>query len=214
MACKEVEGFEADDIIATLACRAREAGGACTIISSDKDLMQLVGGGVVMLDAMKNKVIDRDGVVEKFGVAPERVVDVQALAGDSVDNVPGAPGIGIKTAALLINEYGSLEELLDRAGEIKQPKRRESLMDNRAQIELSKQLVQLECNMELDFSIEDLEVRDPDPQELLDFVAQMEFRTLSKRLADKLGVQAPVIAEPEVQQAVIEAPGGGGFLHQ
>ncbi|MDA7440187.1 DNA polymerase I, partial [Planktomarina temperata] len=189
----------------------RDAGGACTIISSDKDLMQLVGGGVVMLDAMKNKVIDRDGVVEKFGVAPERVVDVQALAGDSVDNVPGAPGIGIKTAALLINEYGSLEELLDRAGEIKQPKRRESLMDNRAQIELSKQLVQLECNMELDFSIEDLEVRDPDPQELLDFVAQMEFRTLSKRLADKLGVQAPVIAEPEVQQAVIEAAAAAAF---
>ena len=206
VACKEVEGFEADDIIATLACRAREAGGACTIISSDKDLMQLVGGGVVMLDAMKNKVIDYDGVVEKFGVAPERVVDVQALAGDSVDNVPGAPGIGIKTAALLINEYGSLEELLDRAGEIKQPKRRESLVDNRAQIELSKQLVQLECNMELDFSIEDLEVRDPDPQELLDFVAQMEFRTLSKRLAEKLGVQAPVIAEPEVQQSAVEAP--------
>ena len=206
VACKEVEGFEADDIIATLACRAREAGGACTIISSDKDLMQLVGGGVVMLDAMKNKVIDYDGVVEKFGVAPERVVDVQALAGDSVDNVPGAPGIGIKTAALLINEYGSLEELLDRAGEIKQPKRRESLVDNRAQIELSKQLVQLECNMDLDFSIEDLEVRDPDPQELLGFVAQMEFRTLSKRLAEKLGVQAPVIAEPEVQQSAVEAP--------
>ena len=206
VACKEVEGFEADDIIATLACRAREAGGACTIISSDKDLMQLVGGGVVMLDAMKNKVIDYDGVVEKFGVAPERVVDVQALAGDSVDNVPGAPGIGIKTAALLINEYGSLEELLDRAGEIKQPKRRESLVDNRAQIELSKQLVQLECDMELDFSIEDLEVRDPDPQELLGFVAQMEFRTLSKRLAEKLGVQAPVIAEPDVQQSAVEAP--------
>ena len=206
VACKEVEGFEADDIIATLACRAREAGGACTIISSDKDLMQLVGGGVVMLDAMKNKVIDYDGVVEKFGVAPERVVDVQALAGDSVDNVPGAPGIGIKTAALLINEYGSLEELLDRAGEIKQPKRRESLVDNRAQIELSKQLVQLECNMDLDFSIEDLEVRDPDPQELLGFVAQMEFRTLSKRLAEKLGVQAPVIAEPDVQQSAVEAP--------
>ena len=206
VACKEVEGFEADDIIATLACRAREAGGACTIISSDKDLMQLVGGGVVMLDAMKNKVIDYDGVVEKFGVGPERVVDVQALAGDSVDNVPGAPGIGIKTAALLINEYGSLEELLDRAGEIKQPKRRESLVDNRAQIELSKQLVQLECDMELDFSIEDLEVRDPDPQELLGFVAQMEFRTLSKRLAEKLGVPAPVIAEPEVQQSAVEAP--------
>jgi len=211
VACKEVEGFEADDIIATLACRAREAGGDCTIISSDKDLMQLVGGGVVMLDAMKNKVIDRDGVVEKFGVAPERVVDVQALAGDSVDNVPGAPGIGIKTAALLINEYGSLEELLDRAGEIKQPKRRESLMDNRPQIELSKQLVQLDYNMELDFSIEDLEVRDPDPKELMAFVAAMEFRTLSKRLSEKLGVEAPTIAEPKLQQAAIEAPAEVAF---
>lgn len=206
VACKEVEGFEADDIIATLACRARDAGGSCTIISSDKDLMQLIGGGVVMLDAMKNKVIDRDGVVEKFGVFPERVVDVQALAGDSVDNVPGAPGIGIKTAALLINEYGSLEELLDRAGEIKQPKRRESLQDNRAQIEMSKRLVQLECDMALDFTIDDLEVQDPDPQALLDFVVKMEFRTLSKRLAEKLKVEAPVIAEPTIAVAVSDAP--------
>ena len=206
VACKEVAGFEADDIIATLACRARDAGGSCTIISSDKDLMQLIGGGVVMLDAMKNKVIDRDGVVEKFGVFPERVVDVQALAGDSVDNVPGAPGIGIKTAALLINEYGSLEELLDRAGEIKQPKRRESLQDNRAQIEMSKRLVQLECDMVLDFTIDDLEVQDPDPQALLDFVVKMEFRTLSKRLAEKLKVEAPVIAEPTIAVAVSDAP--------
>ncbi len=206
VACKEVEGFEADDIIATLACRARDAGGSCTVISSDKDLMQLIGGGVVMLDAMKNKVIDRDGVVEKFGVFPERVVDVQALAGDSVDNVPGAPGIGIKTAALLINEYGSLEELLDRAGEIKQPKRRESLQDNRAQIEMSKRLVQLECDMALDFTIDDLEVQDPDPQALLDFVVKMEFRTLSKRLAEKLKVEAPVIAEPTIAVAVSDAP--------
>ena len=206
VACKEVEGFEADDIIATLACRARDAGGSCTIISSDKDLMQLIGGGVVMLDAMKNKVIDRDGVVEKFGVFPERVVDVQALAGDSVDNVPGAPGIGIKTAALLINEYGSLEELLDRAGEIKQPKRRESLQDNRAQIEMSKRLVQLECDMVLDFTIDDLEVQDPDPQALLDFVVKMEFRTLSKRLAEKLKVEAPMIVEPTIAVAVSDAP--------
>ena len=206
VACKEVAGFEADDIIATLACRARDAGGSCTIISSDKDLMQLIGGGVVMLDAMKNKVIERDGVVEKFGVFPERVVDVQALAGDSVDNVPGAPGIGIKTAALLINEYGSLEELLDRAGEIKQPKRRESLQDNRAQIEMSKRLVQLDCDMVLDFTIDDLEVQDPDPQALLDFVVKMEFRTLSKRLAEKLKVEAPVIAEPTVAVVVSDAP--------
>ncbi|MEM9127054.1 MAG: 5'-3' exonuclease H3TH domain-containing protein, partial [Pseudomonadota bacterium] len=119
IACKELEGYEADDIIATLAVQARDAGGRVTIVSSDKDLMQLVGDGVEMLDAMKNKRIDRDGVVEKFGVGPERVVDVQALAGDSVDNVPGAPGIGIKTAALLINEFGDLETLLDRADEIK-----------------------------------------------------------------------------------------------
>ncbi|MQY42076.1 DNA polymerase I [Epibacterium sp. SM1969] len=195
IACKEVEGFEADDIIATLACQARDAGGRCTIISSDKDLMQLVGGGVEMLDAMKNKRIDRDGVEEKFGVGPERVVDVQALAGDSVDNVPGAPGIGIKTAALLINEYGSLEELLDRAEEIKQPKRRQTLIEKRDQIELSKQLVQLDCNMELDFSLEELEVRAPEADTLLSFLADMELRTLSKRMADQLGLEVPVIAD-------------------
>ena len=129
IACKELEGFEADDIIATLSTQAQSAGGRVTIISSDKDMMQLVGDGVEMFDAMKNRRIDRDGVWEKFGVGPERVVDVQALAGDSVDNVPGAPGIGIKTAALLINEYGDLDSLLERAGEIKQPKRRASLID-------------------------------------------------------------------------------------
>ena len=206
VACKEVEGFEADDIIATLACRARDAGGSCTIISSDKDMMQLIGGGVVMLDAMKNKIIDREGVVEKFGVYPERVVDVQALAGDSVDNVPGAPGIGIKTAALLINEYGSLEELLDRASEIKQPKRRESLLDNRAQIEMSKRLVQLDCDMALDFTIDSLEVQDPEPKDLLDFVSKMEFRTLTKRLAEKLKVEAPLIIETVETEGINDVP--------
>jgi len=205
IACKEVEGFEADDIIATLACQARDAGGRCTIISSDKDLMQLVGDGVEMLDAMKNKRIDRDGVHEKFGVGPERVVDVQALAGDSVDNVPGAPGIGIKTAALLINEYGDLESLLDRAEEIKQPKRRQTLIEKREQIELSKRLVQLDCDMELDFTLDDLEVRDPEPEALLGFLAEMEFRTQIKRAADKLGVEAPTIPEP-VASAADEAP--------
>ncbi|MBO9473070.1 DNA polymerase I [Shimia sp. R10_1] len=201
IACKEIEGFEADDIIATLACQAREAGGRCTIISSDKDLMQLVGDGVEMLDAMKNKRIDRDGVHEKFGVGPERVVDVQALAGDSVDNVPGAPGIGIKTAALLINEYGSLEELLDRAEEIKQPKRRQTLIEKRDQIELSKQLVQLDCEMTLDFTLDDLEVQDAEPDTLLGFLADMELRTLLKRAADKLGVEAPVVPEPAASAA-------------
>ncbi len=112
---------------------------------------------------------------------------MQALAGDSVDNVPGAPGIGIKTAALLINEFGDLEALLDRAEEIKQPKRREVLQQHRAQIELSKKLVQLDCDMTLDFTLDDLEVRDPDPEKLLDFLAEMEFRTLTKRIADAGG---------------------------
>ncbi|MEY8840754.1 5'-3' exonuclease H3TH domain-containing protein, partial [Cribrihabitans sp. XS_ASV171] len=205
IACKEMEGYEADDIIATLACRARDAGGRVTIISSDKDLMQLVGDGVEMLDAMKNRVIDREGVIEKFGVGPERVVDVQALAGDSIDNVPGAPGIGIKTAALLINEFGSLEELLDRAGEIKQPKRRQTLIDMREQIELSKRLVQLDCETPLEFTLDDLEVRHPDPERLLGFLAEMEFRTLSKRIAEKLGVEAPVISE-KVPEGTDEEP--------
>src|SRR6056297_3126558 len=195
IACKEIEGFEADDIIATLAARARAAGGRVTILSSDKDLMQLVGDGVEMLDPMKNRTIDSEGVEEKFGVRPDQVVDVQALAGDSVDNVPGAPGIGIKTAALLINEFGTLEELLDRAEEIKQPKRRETLIEHRDQIELSKQLVQLDGGMDLDFTLDDLEVRDAEPAVLLGFLAEMEFRTITKRIADKLGVEPPVIED-------------------
>ncbi|MFD1340994.1 DNA polymerase I [Litorisediminicola beolgyonensis] len=196
IACQEMEGYEADDIIATLACRARDAGGQVTIVSSDKDLMQLVGDGVVMFDAMKNRVIDREGVEEKFGVGPERVVDVQALAGDSVDNVPGAPGIGVKTAALLLNEYGTLEELLDRAEEIKQPKRRQTLIEHRAQIELSKRLVQLHCETPIKFTLDDLEARHPDPDTLLGFLAEMEFRTLSRRIAEALGEEAPTIPEP------------------
>ena len=207
IACLEEEGFEADDIIATLACRAREAGGRVTIISSDKDLMQLVGGGVEMFDAMKNNRIGVEGVEAKFGVGPERVVDVQALAGDSVDNVPGAPGIGIKTAALLINEYGDLETLLDRAEEIKQPKRRESLIDNREQILMSKRLVQLDCNMDYDVSLDDLDVKEPDPEVLLPWLAEMEFRTITKRIADSMGVDSPVIPDtvpqaPDAPEAV------------
>jgi DNA polymerase-1 len=207
IACKELEGYEADDIIATLSCQARDAGGRVTIISSDKDLMQLVGGGVEMLDAMKNTRIDVEGVEAKFGVGPDRVVDVQALAGDSVDNVPGAPGIGIKTAALLINEYGSLEDLLDRAEEIKQPKRRQTLIEHREQIELSKKLVQLDCETPLDFTLDDLEVKDPDTETLLGFLNEMEFRTLTKRIADQMGVEPP--APPET-----ETVGGGDAPEQ
>ncbi len=206
IACIEMENYEADDIIAALSCRARDAGGRVTIISSDKDLMQLVGGGVEMLDAMKNARIDREGVEAKFGVGPERVIDVQALAGDSVDNVPGAPGIGIKTAALLINEYGDLETLLERADEIKQPKRRQSLIENADQIRLSKTLVTLDCDTPVDVTLEELEVREPIPEELLAFTAQMEFRTLTKRLADQMGVEPPVIEMPSSADAPADAP--------
>ena len=203
IACKEKEGYEADDIIATLAVQARKAGGRCTIISSDKDLMQLVGDGIEMLDAMKNKRIDREGVFEKFGVYPDRVVDVQALAGDSVDNIPGAPGIGIKTAALLINEFGDLDTLLERAEEIKQPKRRQTLIEHADQIRLSRKLVLLDEETPLDFTLDDLEVRDPDPDQLMPFLAEMEFRTLTKRIADQLGVEMP-----EIDDTPANAPAG------
>ncbi|MGZ9812271.1 DNA polymerase I [Pseudoroseicyclus sp. H15] len=192
----EIEGFEADDIIGCLSCRARDAGGRVTIVSSDKDLMQLVGDGVEMFDPMKNKRIDREGVLEKFGVYPDRVVDVQSLAGDSVDNVPGAPGIGLKTAALLINEYGDLDTLLSRAEEIKQPKRRQTLIDNAEQIRISRQLVTLDCNMACDVTLDELEVKEPDTEVLLGFLAEMEFRTLTKRVADKFGVAADEVPEP------------------
>lgn len=208
IACIEKEGFEADDIIATLARRANEAGARVTILSSDKDLMQLVGGGVEMLDPMKNKRIGVEGVEEKFGVGPDRVVDVQALAGDSVDNVPGAPGIGIKTAALLINEYGDLDTLLARADEIKQPKRRQTLIEKADQIRTSRELVKLDDQMDMDEAFEDMELRNPEPDTLLAFLADMEFRTLTNRVAGKLGMDAPEIAEPDAASApqTIEMP--------
>ena len=198
VACLETEGYEADDIMATLACRAVEAGGTCTIISSDKDLMQLIRPGVDMFDPMKARAIGPDEVMEKFGVPPERVIDVQSLAGDSVDNVPGAPGIGLKTAALLINEYGDLDTLLARAHEIKQPKRREALVDNAEKIRISRQLVTLTCDMPLETTLDELEIRLPDADKIMDFLTQMEFRTLTRRVADKLGIAAP--AMPETSQ--------------
>ncbi|HSF65357.1 MAG TPA: DNA polymerase I, partial [Paracoccaceae bacterium] len=195
VACLETPNYEADDIIATLARQAVEAGGTCTIISSDKDLMQLVGGGVVMRDPMKDRRIDRDEVMEKFGVPPERVVDVQALSGDSVDNIPGAPGIGIKTAALLIQEYGDLETLLERASEIPQPKRRAALIDNADLIRVSKALVTLNRDTPLDVTLDDLEVRAPDPEAVMAFLTEMEFRTLTRRVAERLKIAAPAVAE-------------------
>ena len=197
LACLELENYEADDIIATLACQARDAGGRVTIISSDKDLMQLVGGGVEMFDAMKNARIGVEGVEAKFGVAPERVIDVQALAGDSVDNIPGAPGIGIKTAALLINEFGDLETLLERAEEVPQPKRRQTLIDNAAQIRLSKRLVTLDTAVPLEVGLDALDVRAPEAGPLLDFLTKMEFRTLTRRVAESLGAEVPAIPDTD-----------------
>ena len=195
VACIEQNGFEADDIIATYARLAVEAGGSCTIVSSDKDLMQLVGPGVDMFDPMKNKTLGVDDVIEKFGVGPDRVADVQSLAGDSVDNVPGAPGIGLKTAALLINEYGDLDTLLARASEIKQPKRREALTEHADKIRVSHQLVTLRRDVPLADPLEDLVVKRPDGAVLMDFLSLMEFRSLTRRIADKLGVEAPAITE-------------------
>jgi DNA polymerase-1 len=207
VACIEAPGYEADDIIATLARQAVEAGGSCTIISSDKDLMQLIRPGIDMFDPMKTKAIGPDEVLEKFGVPPEKVIDVQSLAGDSTDNVPGAPGIGLKTAALLINEYGDLDTLLARAGEIKQPKRREALQDNADLIRISRDLVTLKADTPLDISLDDLTVKQPDPDTIMGFLAAMEFRTLTKRVADKLGLEAPALPESgalEVKGAHVE----------
>ena len=212
VACIEQDGYEADDIIATLARRAREAGGSVTIISSDKDLMQLVGDGVDMLDPMKNKRLGIDEVFEKFGVAPNRVVDVQALAGDSVDNVPGAPGIGLKTAALLIQEYGDLETLLERAGEIKQPKRREALVENAELIRISKRLVTLDAHMPLEGLLDDLELLSPEPDVVMAFLREMEFSTLTKRVAERLKIAPPAaddgmaVAAVSVADTALDTP--------
>ena len=143
----ELKGFEADDIIATYARIGRDKGWKVSIVSSDKDLMQIVDNDITLIDTMKNKSIGPDEVLEKFGVEPKKVIDVQALAGDSSDNVPGAPGIGIKTAALLINEFGSLENLLKNCHQIKQNKRRETLENFQEQILISKKLVTLKLSL-------------------------------------------------------------------
>lgn len=188
VACVEQQGFEADDLIATYTTLARKAGADVTIVSSDKDLMQLVDDKVVLLDTMKDKRLGIPEVVEKFGVPPEKVVDVQSLAGDSVDNVPGVPGIGIKTAAQLVLEYGDLESLLARAAEIKQPKRRESLIQFADQARISRRLVELDCAVPLDEPIYRLAVRPTDGERLIAFCKGMEFSTLTRRVAEATGV--------------------------
>jgi DNA polymerase-1 len=205
--CLEQAGFEADDLIATYARQACEAGATTTIVSSDKDLMQLVGDTVVMYDTMKDRRIGREGVIERFGVGPEKVIEVQALIGDSTDNVPGVPGIGVKTAALLISEYGDLETLLARAGEIKQEKRRQSLIDFAEQARISKKLVTLDLNVPLETPLAELAVHEPDYRRLIAFLKAMEFTTLTRRVADASGIDpAKIDADPRLRAESLFAP--------
>ncbi|MCQ3943989.1 MAG: DNA polymerase I, partial [Alphaproteobacteria bacterium] len=198
--CLEQLGYEADDLIATYARIACEAKATTTIVSSDKDLMQLVGPTVVMYDTMKDRRIGPAEVVEKFGVPPEKVVEVQALIGDSTDNVPGVPGIGVKTAAQLISEYGDLETLLARASEIKQEKRRQTLIDNADSARISHRLVTLDRNVDLEVPLDDLLVHEPDYRKLIAFLKAMEFTTLTRRVAEVAEIDAAQI-EPDSKLA-------------
>ena len=187
----EMEGFEADDLIATYARQAVEAGADVTIVTSDKDMMQLVTDKISIFDAMKNRKISHDEVIEKFGVAPDKVVDVQALAGDSSDNVPGVRGIGIKTAALLINEYGDLDTLLERAGEIKQPKRRESLINEADMARVSRDLVTLKNDVPAEATLESFVTTKPNKETLLAFLLEQSFRTLANKLDNSMEASSP-----------------------
>src|SRR5918995_500220 len=182
--CLEQGGFEADDLIATYVREACEAKATTTIVSSDKDLMQLVCDTVQLYDTMKDKRIGAAEVFEKFGVTPDKVIEVQSLIGDSSDNVPGVPGIGVKTAAQLIIEYGDLDTLLARAGEIKQPKRREALLENAEKARISRQLVLLDDKVDLEVPLDDLAVHEPDARKLIAFLKAMEFSTLTRRVAE------------------------------
>ncbi|MEX0645687.1 MAG: DNA polymerase I, partial [Parvularculaceae bacterium] len=196
VAAIEMNGFEADDIIASYARAVEKIGGEVVIISSDKDLMQLVSDRISMFDTMKNKRIGRAEVIEKFGVPPEKVIDVQALAGDSVDNVPGVPGIGVKTAAQLIEEYGDLETLLKKAGEIKQQKRRENLIEHADKARISKTLVTLKDDIDLPEPLDALKMPKIDKEKLVKFLEEMEFSTLTRRVLADLGSSSEAKTAP------------------
>ncbi len=208
----EMGGYEADDLIATYAKEARASGAETLIVSADKDLMQLIGPGVSMYDPASGdskkgsfraeRFIGVPEVLEYFGVPPEKVVDVQSLAGDSTDNVPGVPGIGIKTAAALITEYGDLDTLLARAGEIKQPKRREALIANADKARLSRRLVQLDDNAPLPVPAADLALAPLDAKHLVAFLKGLEFTTITRRVGELYAVDAGAI-EP----AIVVVPG-------
>src|SRR5499427_7478296 len=194
--CLEQLGYEADDLIATYVRQACDAGATATIVASDKDLMQLVNDCVIMYDTMKDRSIGIPEVIEKFGVPPDKMIEVQALIGDSTDNVPGVPGIGVKTAAQLIGEYGDLETLLARAGEIKQEKRRQALIENAERARLSKKLVTLDAHVALEVPLAELAVHEPDYKRLIAFLKAMEFATLTRRVAEFSGIDAGEI-EPD-----------------
>ena len=204
LACVEQEGFEADDLIATYARQAHEAGASVTIVSSDKDLMQLVNERIVMIDTMRDQFIDADFVRGKFGVGPEKMIDLQALAGDSTDNVPGVPGIGPKTAAQLLDEFGDLDAVLARAGEIKQTKRRENLIEFAEQARISKQLVTLKQDVPVVVPLGDLAVTDVDGAQAVAFFKALEFTTLTRRVAEATGTEIA-----EIEPAQVEIAGWG-----
>ncbi|WP_249732397.1 DNA polymerase I [Roseococcus sp. SDR] len=205
----ELPGFEADDLIATYAKAFEAEGGRVTIVSSDKDLMQLIRERVIMLDPIKQKPIREPEVLEKFGVPPNKVAEVQALAGDATDNVPGVPGIGVKTAATLLAEYGDLETLLARAGEIKQPKRRELLQTHAEMARISLRLVSLDDNAPLPCPIEALRAKAPEPARLGAFLAENNFRSLAARLGLGDG-GAPQRARP-VESTAAPEPSAAAF---
>ena len=197
--CIEMEGYEADDLIATYAKQAAEAGADVTIISSDKDLMQLVGPKVGMYDPMKDRQIGVPEVIEKWGVPPGKMIDLQALTGDSVDNVPGVPGIGPKTAAQLLETFGDLDTLLARASEIKQDKRRETIIANADNARISRQLVTLKNDVPVAEGIDDFALQPPDGPKLIAFLKTMEFTTLTRRVAEATGTEVGDVAPAPVK---------------
>ncbi|MEM7619144.1 MAG: DNA polymerase I [Pseudomonadota bacterium] len=211
--CIEQEGYEADDLIATYVQEAVSQSAEVTIVSSDKDLMQLIVPGITMLDTMKNnRRIAKEQVIEKFGVGPEHVVDVQALAGDSVDNIPGVPGIGVKTAAQLISEFGDLDTLLDQADTIKQKKRRENLIEFSDKARMSKELVKLKNDVPVECGLAEFAVVPPEPETLLNFLRDMEFNKLTARIAENLGVDVPKAKIVQARASGFQMAGGAAEL--
>ncbi|KAB2750422.1 DNA polymerase I [Brucella anthropi] len=197
--CIEKEGFEADDLIATYARIAEQAGGDVTIVSSDKDLMQLVTPSVSMYDSMKDKQISIPEVIEKWGVPPEKMIDLQSLTGDSTDNVPGIPGIGPKTAAQLLEEFGDLDTLLARASEIKQNKRRENILAFADQTKISRELVTLKTDVPLDVDLDSLVLEPQNGPKLIGFLKAMEFTSLTRRVAEATDTDASAVEPCHVE---------------